>query len=157
MAVVRLLVLVLDWFRDAIFYRLDHRRRPLESSECLLRGKGAYNVMGIELDGRTDPVKAYAFPTLDNLISRPCDRQCPVYHFTVSNPGPMEAHISGVLIRVEGYCADRFFLGQGEMVAGGSNEHYDCEVAGTAGEYPAKCAGPKADFLRIAPGGERGD
>ena len=150
---MELLVLVFDWFRDAVFYWLGRRRRPLEFGECFLRAKGAYDVTGIELDGRTDPVKAYAFPTLNNLRSRPHDRQSPVYHFTVSNPGPIEAHITRVLVRVEEYRADRFYLGRGEMVAGGSNEHYDCEVAETASEYPANRTGPKADFLRIAPGG----
>lgn|GEM_PF-6579754 len=108
---------------------------------------------GIELDGRTDPVKAYAFATLDNPISRPRDRQAPVYHFTVSNPGSMEAHVTSVLVRVEEYRADRFYLGRGEMVAGGSNEHYDCELAGKMGEYSANRTGPRSDFLRTAPGG----
>ena len=56
-----------------LLYWREHQPLPLQWSSQLFYPVGAYEATGIELDGRCSPVNLYAFPTVDNPVSRQTD------------------------------------------------------------------------------------
>ncbi len=134
-----------------IIWWFQSRRRAPAIGECFLYAQGGHGITGLELDGICKPVHNHGYPTISNWISkRPnTKRQSPIYHFSITNPGTWEIHITNIWIEVQEFKRGRFYLGQGETVGGGKYQKYECELKGATGRYACDLIDKNIKFIRI--------